>query len=121
MTGGERFRLVSRWVRRMAEQSTAFATVVHDRLLVSLMVQSPAHVSELADATGMSVAGVARAVRQLESDGVLVTERRGRTRRLYLNSRRFAKNELRTLLGLIADARLRPAQALQALGARRRR
>jgi DNA-binding MarR family transcriptional regulator len=105
----------------MTDQSTAFETILHDRLLVSLMMRSSSHVTELADAFGMSVAGVARAVRRLESDGVIVAERRGRTRRLYLNSRRFAKNEMRALLGLIADARPRPAPALQALSSRRRR
>jgi predicted transcriptional regulator len=85
-------------------RSSIFGTPLRDQILTILAVQGQSHVGELSRALGMSVAGVAKSVRQLERDGMIAAIAHGRTRILQLNSRWYAKTELRHLLERMAEA-----------------
>ena len=105
----------------METRSSVFGTPLRDRILASLAMREQSHVGELARAFELSSAGVAKAVRQLERDGLIVAMERGRTRVLSLNPRWFAKRELRELLERMADAEPELYAPLRSLRARPRR
>lgn len=84
-------------------------------------MKGQSHVSELAPALGVSVAGVAKAVRQLERDGLIAAIEHGRTRVLQLNPRWFAKSELRQLLERMAEAQPELHKPMWSVRARPRR
>lgn len=84
-------------------------------------MKGQSHVSELARVLGISVAGVAKAVRHLERDGLVAAIEHGRTRILQLNPRWFAKSELRELLERMAEAQPELHKPMWSVPARPRR
>ena len=94
---------------------------MRDGILIALALKGQSHASELARALGASVPGVAKAVQQLEGDGLVAAIAHGRTRILQLNSRWYAKTQLRELLERMAEARPELYAALAALRGRPRR
>ena len=80
-------------------------------LLLSLLEES--YPSELERLLGITKPGVVYIVDDLEVEGVLISRRLGRTRRISLNPRYFAARELKALLDKLAqgDARLQKIAA----------
>src|ERR1700685_3063236 len=105
----------------MESRGSVFGTQLRDKILTILAMKAQSHVSELAPALGLSIAGVAKAVRQLERDGLIAATTHGRTRILQLNPRWFAKSELRELLERMAEAQPELHQPMWSVRARPRR
>jgi predicted transcriptional regulator len=102
-------------------QPSVFGTPMRDKILIALALKGQSHASELARAFGVTVPGVWKAVRQLEKDGLVAAVAHGRTRVLQLNSRWYAKPQLRELLERMAEARSDVYDALSAVRGRPRR
>lgn len=66
-------------------------------------MKGESHAREVARIFDITPVAAARAVRQLERDGLIIALKRGRTRVLKLNSRWFGKEELRELLVRMAE------------------
>jgi DNA-binding transcriptional ArsR family regulator len=59
------------------------------RAILERLGQGSATISELAEPTGMSLTGLKKHVRILEQAGLVITEKRGRTRHCRLGPRRL--------------------------------
>jgi DNA-binding transcriptional ArsR family regulator len=99
-----------------------FGTGVRTKALVALSVLGESHVAELSQILGAGATTVRNAVDTLEQAGLVVGRYEGKARRLTLNPRFRARDELKALLdklahtdaallSAIADLRRRPRRA----------
>ncbi len=77
--------------RRPAELDRAFAALADSsrRAVLQKLGDGPLPVSELANAAGMTVTGMAKHIRVLEEAGLVTTEKVGRTRQCRLGGERL--------------------------------
>jgi biotin operon repressor len=79
-----------------------FGNRTRTRILLAFALLDESHPSELARLLGTTVSNVRKAIDSLEQSGVVVGVLVGRTRRISLNPRYFARDELRVLLDKMA-------------------
>jgi len=100
----------------LAQESKLFGSPRRTELLVLLALLGESYPSELQRLLDVAMASVTYILDDLEIEGVLVTRRLGRTRRVTLNPRYFAAKELSALLKKLGEADRR----LQKIAASRR-
>jgi DNA-binding transcriptional ArsR family regulator len=88
-------------------------------LLISLMGET--HASEVAQLLGIRLSTAQNAIDSLEQTGVVSGALEGRTRRLRLNPRYFARDELQTLLKKLAENDLELRERIATIRRRPRR
>jgi DNA-binding MarR family transcriptional regulator len=99
-------------------QPKVFGTVLRTRLLGALALMEESFPAELARVLGSPLFSVQRGLDSLEKEGLVVTRKLGVERRVQLNPRYFAYQELRAILLKLAD---QDSQLKQALAERRAR
>ena len=87
-------------------------------VLIAIRLLEETYPRELAVLLDVRVYSVQTIIAQLEEDGVVATRHLGRTRRVSLNPRYFARDELATLLWKLGEHDL---ELQKALAERRRR
>jgi DNA-binding transcriptional ArsR family regulator len=103
-----------------------FGTATRTSTLLAIHMLGETHASELASLLGRSVSRIRNAVDSLEAAGLVVAVEEGRTRRISLNRRFIAADELTSLLAVLgthdrilqdrlATKRRRPRRAKKAL------
>jgi DNA-binding transcriptional ArsR family regulator len=98
-----------------------FGTGLRTKTLLAISVLGETHASELARILGAGITTVRNALDTLEQAGVVAGVVEGRTRRVRLDSRFRAADELRDLLEALALGDLALLQAIAELRRRPRR
>ncbi len=93
----------SRGSPTLLREMRLFGTGNQTRLLVLIGVLEETYASELARLAGVNLATVQNFVKNLELGGVLATRVIGKERRIGINRRFPARNELKALLAKLAE------------------
>jgi predicted transcriptional regulator len=89
---------------RLGPPFGVFGTRTRTNILVLLAVLEESHAAELARIIGVRLYTVQNALETLEQTGMVAGAIAGRERRVRLNPRFFARDELRALLDKLASA-----------------
>ena len=84
--------------------TSPFGTAARTSVLLALSLLSESYPRELARLLDLPLSGVQRALRSLESDGLIAARSAGRTRLFRLDPRYFARAELLALLSRLSEA-----------------
>ena len=105
----------------LGRRSKLFGTERRTDVLILVALLGETYPREIARVSGAPLFSVQRVVDALEAEGILAIRTTGRERRLTLNPRFFAKDQLLALLLRLADARDDLADAVSQLRRRPRR
>ncbi|MBZ0172180.1 MAG: winged helix-turn-helix domain-containing protein [Phycisphaerales bacterium] len=101
--------------------TSPFGTVARTSVLLALSLLDESYPRELSRLLDLPLSGVQRALRSLESDGVIAARSAGRTRLFRLDPRYFARVELAALLVRLSEAEDGLRQRVEELRRRPRR
>jgi DNA-binding transcriptional ArsR family regulator len=85
------------------EQSSPFGGRTRTETLIALRLLEESYAREIARLLERPLSGVQKAVKSLESDGLVAGRMQGRTRVLRLSPRYFAYDELRAYIARLAE------------------
>jgi DNA-binding MarR family transcriptional regulator len=98
-----------------------FGTRTRTDILVLISVMGATHASEIARLLGISLSTAQNALDSLEQTGVIAGAIEGRSRRVRLNPRYFARDEIRSLLEKMAQQDKEIQERVSAIRRRPRR
>jgi len=101
--------------------SSPFGGGTRTRLLVALRLLDESYPRELSRLLGVSLSAVQKALASLERDGIVAVRTVGRTRVARIDPRYFARRELMSYLGRLAEADATLAASVASLRRRPRR
>lgn len=107
--------------KSLRRRAALFGNPTRTAVLTALALLDEAHARELARLTGVSLSSVQAAVAALEGEGVVATRRLGSERRIALNPRYFAHEQLKELLFKLVDAQPELVAAIREARRRPRR
>ena len=102
-------------------KTSPFGTAARTSVLLALTLMDESYPRELARLLDLPLSGVQRALRSLESDGLIAARSVGRTRLFRLDPRFFARAELAALLSRLSEAEGGLRRRVEALRRRPRR
>jgi DNA-binding transcriptional ArsR family regulator len=102
-------------------KTSPFGTTARTSVLLALSLVDESYARELARLLGLPLSGVQRALRSLESDGMIAARSAGRTRLFRLDPRYFARAELAAMLSRLSQAEDGLRRRVEALRRRPRR
>jgi DNA-binding transcriptional ArsR family regulator len=101
--------------------TSPFGTTARTSVLLALKLLDESYARELARLLDLPLSGVQRALRSLESDGLIAARSAGRTRLFRLDPRYFARAELAAFLSRLSEAQRGLRGRVEALRRRPRR
>ena len=106
---------------KVKTSTSPFGSRARTSVLLALSLLEESYSRELARLLDLPVSGVQRALRSLESDGLIAARSAGRTRLFRLDPRYFARAELAALLSRLSEAEADLRRRVEALRRRPRR
>jgi DNA-binding transcriptional ArsR family regulator len=102
-------------------ETSPFGSRTRTRVLSALHLLEESYARELARVLAVPLAAVQKALHSLERDGIVAARARGRTRIYRFEPRHVAREELRRLVGRLAETDRELATAVSALRRRPRK